>query len=186
MTGLAARKAAARKAAFVRRKVAHAEVQGGFGAARLRELLETFAGKTISGYLPIRTEIDPRPAMEIMANTGFVTVPVIKGAGLPLRFARWTPDCALVDGPFGARIPADPTWLEPKVLIVPLVAFDSLGNRLGYGGGYYDRTLEQLRSIRKTVAIGFAYAAQHADALPSEPTDQTLDYIVTEKAVTRF
>ena len=184
--GLNDLKSAARTAAFARRKAAHAEGQGALAAARLRELLEPFAGKTLSGYMPIRTEIDPRPAMEYMADFGFVTVPVIEGPGLELKFARWTPGCKMVDGPFGARIPADPTWLEPEVLIVPLVAFDRQGNRLGYGGGFYDRTLERLRGIRKTIAIGFAYAAQETAALPVEPTDQPLDYIVTEKELRRF
>lgn len=90
---------------------------------------------------------------------------------------------ALVPGPFGARIPEVCDFFEPEILIVPLVAFDSAGNRLGYGGGFYDRTLEMLRARRATLAIGFAYAAQQADALPLEPTDQPLDMIVTEAGV---
>jgi len=72
------------------------------------------------------------------------------------------------------------------VLIVPLVAFDRRGGRLGYGGGFYDRTLERLRARRTTVAIGFAYAAQEAEALPLEPTDQPLDMVVTETEVIAF
>ena len=78
------------------------------------------------------------------------------------------------------------TGLVPQVLIVPLVAFDRSGGRLGYGGGFYDRTLELLRAAGPIFAVGFAYAAQEAEALPLEPTDQPLDVIVTDAEVLRF
>jgi 5-formyltetrahydrofolate cyclo-ligase len=133
--------------------------------------------------MPIRTEIDPLPAMAEAAAHGPVGVPVIKAAGQPLKFARWEPDCALVDGPFGAQIPASLEFFEPELVIVPLVAFSRAGGRLGYGGGFYDRTLEQLRACRATLAVGFAFAAQEAQNLPLEPTDQRLDLIVTEQGV---
>ncbi len=84
------------------------------------------------------------------------------------------------EGPFGAKIPVLDEFFEPEVVIVPLVAFDRHGGRLGYGGGFYDRTLERLRAKRATLAIGFAYADQAAEALPLESTDQPLDMIVTE------
>jgi 5-formyltetrahydrofolate cyclo-ligase len=87
------------------------------------------------------------------------------------------------DGPFGARIPLIDDYFEPEVLIVPLVAFDRAGGRLGYGGGFYDRTLEKLRAKRATLAIGFAYSLQEAENLPLEPTDQQLDMIVTEQDI---
>jgi len=186
MSDLAKMKAEARKAGFARRKLAHELAQGELAPARLLEYLEPHAGQTISGYMPIRTEIDPLPVMAKMAESGFVVVPVIEGAGLPLRFRQWTPDSALVPGPFGAMVPADGTWLEPEVLIVPLVAFDRKGGRLGYGGGFYDRTLQMLRERRPTIAVGFAYAGQEADDLPLEPTDQPLDAIVTERETLVF
>jgi 5-formyltetrahydrofolate cyclo-ligase len=110
-------------------------------------------------------------------------VPVIAGAGLPLDFSLWEPGCALREGPFGAMVPKVDRFIEPEILIVPLVAFDRAGGRLGYGGGFYDRTLEGLRSRRPTVAIGFAYSAQEAEGLPLEPTDQPLDMVVTEAEV---
>ncbi len=179
MSDLAAKKQAARKAGFARRKVAHEAAHGPMAAARLLEFLEPHAGKTISGYMPIRTEIDPLGVMAKMAESGFVTVPVIKAAGQPLSFREWTPDAAMVAGPFGAQVPASGVWLEPEVLIVPLVAFDRSGNRLGYGGGFYDRTLAMLRARRPTIAVGFAYAGQQTDSLPLEATDQPLDAIVT-------
>jgi 5-formyltetrahydrofolate cyclo-ligase len=182
---LAEIKRAARKAAFVRRAEAH-RGDTGAGARRLGDVLQAWRGVPISGYLPIRTEIDPRPAMAGAAAHGPVAVPVIQGTGQPLLFSRWTPDCALRDGPFGAQVPLVDEFIEPQILIVPLVAFDRGGGRLGYGGGFYDRTLALLRSRRATRAIGFAYAAQEADALPLEPSDQPLDMVVTEAEVICF
>jgi 5-formyltetrahydrofolate cyclo-ligase len=88
-----------------------------------------------------------------------------------------------VDGPFGARVPAVADYFEPELVIVPLVAFTRAGGRLGYGGGFYDRTLELLRAKRATLAIGFAYIAQECAELPLEATDQPLDMIVTEREI---
>lgn len=175
-------KNAARQAGFARRKLAF-EAGPPDPCAHLSAVLARFQGKPLSGFLPIRTEIDPVPAMTAAATHGPVGVPVIKAPGQKLRFARWTPGCALVAGPFGAMVPADPEWIEPEILIVPLVAFTAAGGRLGYGGGYYDRTLAALRAARPTLAIGFAFSAQQADTLPLEDTDQPLDMIVTEVGV---
>lgn len=182
MTDLTDAKAAARKAAFARRKAAHATAGPGT-AAMLSEVLAGHRGVPLSGYMPIRTEIDPLPAMAEAAAYGPVGVPVIQGGGQPLLFSRWEPDAPMKDGPFGALIPMVDDFFEPEIVIVPLVAFDAQGGRLGYGGGFYDRTLEKLRAKRATLAIGFAYAAQEGDALPLEPNDQTLDMIVTERDV---
>jgi len=178
-------KAAARKAAFARRKAAHAAAGPG-AAARLSAVLAGYRGVPLAGYMPIRTEIDPLPAMAEAAAHGPVGVPVIQGAGLPLRFSRWQPGMALRDGPFGAHIPESDDFFEPEILIVPLVAFDRAGGRLGYGGGFYDRTLALLRARRATLAIGFAWAAQEAGDLPLEATDQPLDMVVTEREVITF
>ncbi len=176
-------KAAARKAAFARRAAAFEAGDGAAGAARLAEYLAPWRGRVLAGYMPMRTEIDPLPAMAKAAQSGPVAVPVIAGRGLPLKFRAWTPDCPMQEGPFGARVPVSGDWLEPEVLIVPLVAFDRAGGRLGYGGGFYDRTLERLRARRPTIAVGYAWAAQEAPELPLEPTDQPLDAIVTEREV---
>lgn len=182
MSDLEARKEAARKRAFAARKGAFsAQIPG--AAAHLSALLAGYRGVPVAGYMPIRTEIDPLPAMSEAAAHGPVGVPVIEAAGHPLKFARWEPDCVLVDGPFGAQIPAILEFFDPDLVIVPLVAFSRAGGRLGYGGGFYDRTLEQLRARRATLAVGFAFAAQEAQDLPLEPTDQPLDLIVTEQGV---
>ena len=185
MTELAHVKAAARKAAFARRKAAF-EMNKPGAAGHLSEVLAGYRGVSLAGYMPIRTEIDPLPAMAEAAAHGDVGVPVIKAEGLPLRFSRWQPEGALRDGPFGAKVPQVDDFFEPEIVIVPLVAFDLSGGRLGYGGGFYDRTLEQLRARRATLAIGFAFDAQEADSLPLEPTDQPLDMIVTESRIIQF
>ncbi len=185
MSDLQERKDAARKAAFARRKAAH-EAGGTGRAGLLSGVLAGYRGVPLSGFMPIRTEISPLPAMEEAAAHGPVGVPVIEAAGKPLRFSRWEPGCALKDGPFGAMIPEVDDFFEPEILVVPLVAFDRQGGRLGYGGGFYDRTLELLRAKRPTLAIGFAYAAQEARDLPLEPTDQPLNMVVTETEVLTF
>lgn len=174
-------KTAARKAAFARRKEAHDLGQG--TAGYLSEVLAGHRGVPLAGYMAMRTEIDPTAAMEEAAAHGPVGVPVILGEAQPLKFRSWSPGCTMIPGQFGAAIPESGDWITPEIVIVPLVAFDRHGGRLGYGGGFYDRTLELLRANKPTLAIGFAYAAQEADELPLEPTDQPLDMIVTEHGI---
>lgn len=185
MSDLTEIKDAARKAAFARRKEAFDRRLPGV-AGHLSEVLAGYRGVPLSGFMPIRTEIDPIPAMSEAAAHGPVGVPVIQGKGLPLKFSRWQPDCAMRDGPFGALVPEVDDYFEPEILIVPLVSFDANGGRLGYGGGFYDRTLELLRSKRPTLAIGFAFDAQEAADLPLEPTDQPLDMMITESRILQF
>ena len=170
-------KAAARTAAFARRKVAFSAGQGQ-AAEILADVLSAHQGKALAGYMPMRTEIDPLPAMS--AHQGLVGVPVIMAAATPLKFREWGPGVAMVAGEFGALIPAEGAWVTPQVVIVPLLAFDSRGFRLGYGGGFYDRTLQGLRAKGPVLAIGFAFAAQEVDAVPTDDFDQRLDLIVTE------
>lgn len=176
-------KAQARTAAFAARKAAHADAVTRTPPATeyLLAAIGTAQGRIIAGYMPIRTEISPQPAMETLHAAGArLCVPVIAGAGQPLDFREWSPGCAMEPGPFGAQVPASGEWLTPDTLIVPLVAFDAKLNRLGYGGGFYDRSLERLRAAAPTRAIGFAYAAQALPQVPQEATDQPLDALVTE------
>ena len=177
---LAAQKAEARRAAFAARKAAFQAGQGQ-AAELLADFLTDQKGRVLAGYMPMRTEIDPLPAMA--AHQGPVCVPVIPGPDMPLRFREWTPGCAMEAGAFGALIPAEGAWLEPEVLIVPLLSFDRRGFRLGYGGGFYDRTLERLRARGATLALGFAFAAQEVAEVPIEPTDQPLDAVLTESGL---
>ncbi|MCV2868106.1 5-formyltetrahydrofolate cyclo-ligase [Defluviimonas sp. WL0002] len=170
----------ARAEAFARRKAAFAARSPDDGD-RLTGVLAEHVGKTLAGYMPMRTEIDCMPSMA--AHRGPVGVPVILGAGRPLKFRQWHPHANMVAGEFGAFIPETGDWVEPEVLIVPLLSFDRRGFRLGYGGGFYDRTLEGLRAKGPVTAIGFAFAAQEVDEVPIEATDQPLDLIVTESEV---
>ena len=179
-------KTQARKAGFARRKEAHGHGLSAAACARLIEVLRPYQGRAMSGYMPIRTEINPLAAMEEFARFGAVGVPVIQAPATPLLFHRWTPECELVAGPFGALVPAEAEIVVPEVMIVPLAAFDRAGRRIGYGGGFYDRTLELLRARGPVFAVGFAYGAQEAGEVPSEATDQPLDAIVTEAEVLRF
>lgn len=181
-------KASLRQTALAARQRAFdARAETGSIAAATAHLLGRIGpvrGVTVAGYMPMRSEIDPLPAMGALHAMGArLCVPVIAGRGLPLDFREWTPDAPLVDGPFGARIPAGGDWLIPDRLIVPLVGFDAACNRLGYGGGYYDRTLARLKAARPVLAIGFAFAAQCLPTIPTEPTDIALDAIVTEDGV---
>jgi 5-formyltetrahydrofolate cyclo-ligase len=185
-------KAALRTEIYARRKLAHAADRAADGAASLAARDHFLAARLhtgaeiISGFRPIRTEIDVTPLMQALHAAGHqLCVPVIEGRGLPLKFREWSPGAAMVEGAFGALVPAEGDWLEPQLLIAPLLAFDAAGWRLGYGGGFYDRTLERLRAQRRTLAIGFAYSVQQVDDVPRDPTDQPLDAIVTELGLTR-
>jgi 5-formyltetrahydrofolate cyclo-ligase len=179
---LEAQKQAARAAAFARRKLAF-EAQNGGASGLLSEILAGYRGAALAGFMPINTEIDPRPAMAEASAHGVVGVPVIKAAATPLEFALWSPETVMVAGTFKTLIPADVEWMIPEIVIVPLVAWDKTGGRLGYGGGFYDRTLESLRARGPVLAIGFAFNAQQAYGIPLELTDQPLDMIVTEDRV---
>lgn len=186
---IAEAKAALRKDIYAKRKAAHAErgAKDGAANARLSTLFDNLRAGVVAGYRPIRTEVDPTPTMAALVMAGRrVCVPVIEAAGQPLLFREWRPDCEMVEGAFGAEVPANGDWLEPEALIVPLVGWDRKGWRLGYGGGFYDRTLEGLRKKRPTHAIGFAYAAQEIPEAPREPTDQRLTALVTEAETMEF
>ena len=184
MTDLAAVKAAARVAAKALRAGLH---EAGSGAARragahaLGALGALRDVHVVAGYLPMRSEIDPRPAMLALLGLGFrVCAPVVEGPGLPLRFRLWTPDAELGRGGLGEPHPAGGDWVEPDALLTPLLAFDAEGWRLGYGGGFYDRTLQALRARRPVTALGFAYAGQEVEAVPHGPMDARLDAVATE------
>lgn len=180
---LAAAKARARREVEARRAEAHAAGQGD-ASAHLLDALAAFRGRPVAGYWPMRTEIDPRSALAALAAQGPVALPVVVGKGRPLVFRRWTPGVRLVPGVFGTRVPEeDAEAIRPEALVVPLLAFTDRGERLGYGGGFYDRTLAALRAEGGAFAVGFAFAAQRVEALPLEPTDAPLDRVATEGGV---
>lgn len=156
-----------------------------------RRLLELFgssvpvpAAAAVSGFWPMGEEIDIRPLMLALHREGHpIGLPATGPRGTILRFRRWDPATTLVSGVFGTREPpADAPEIVPQVLLVPLLAFDDAGCRLGYGGGYYDRTLAALRADGPVTAVGVAFAAQRVEAVPHDIHDQPLDWIVTEEA----
>jgi 5-formyltetrahydrofolate cyclo-ligase len=156
----------------------------------LAELLPPLVppGASVAGYVPHRGEIDVRPAMAQLATKGHaLCLPGIEASDKPLFFRRWRVGDALAGGRYGIPIPeAESPLVFPAVLLVPLVVFDRAGHRLGYGAGYYDRTIAQLRARGPVLAIGAAYAQQEVAHIPADAYDQRLDWVVTEKELIRI
>ena len=185
MTATLEAKSDLRRRAQARRTEAAAAAPGAGAAVRdrLRAALRLTDAAVVSGYWPMRGELDPRPALLALAAAGHpLCLPVVAGKARPLFFRAWAPGAALVPGAFGAEVPApESPVLQPSLLLVPLLAFDRRGYRLGYGGGFYDRTLAALRRAGEVTAVGLAFAGQEFDRVPAEATDERLDWIVTER-----
>ena len=185
---LAHDKAALRREAAVRRAAAFAAnpLAGLTLAARLPRGAMPEPGAVVAAYWPFRTEVDPRPLMRRLAAAGArLALPVTPPRGVtePLRFHAWTPGEALEPSPFGVHEPRlGKEAVEPDLLLVPLLAFDRNGGRLGYGAGHYDRTLQRLRATKPIRAIGLAFAVQERASVPTGTHDQPLDALLTERA----
>lgn len=182
----ALRRRAAKRRAIAFRDLGEAACRSAL--RRFRTAIEVPPGAVIAGYWPIGDEIDPRPILHHLHTTGHVcSLPVVVQGTGSLIFRTWRPGAALIPSLHGTRVPEKGT-LEtmPDLLLVPLLAFDNLGQRLGYGAGCYDRTLQQLRSSRAVLAVGLAFAAQEIEQIPADDFDQTLDWVVTERAARRF
>ena len=184
-------KRALRAQAAAARRQAHA-AGGAAAARRLRDLfldeIPLPAGAIVSGYWPLGEELDDRPLLEALSARGHIcALPVVTRRGTPLVFRQWRPGDATQAGEFGILVPSNEAQaVEPDALIVPLLAFDAGGHRLGYGGGYFDRTLRELRARKKILAVGVAFAVQEMPHLPRGPEDEPLDWIVTELAARRI
>ena len=177
---LAEVKASARRDAIAARAAVDPALAGPANRA-LIEAVRAAPGRVVSAFWPIRAEIDVRPALHDLAATHDLCLPVVVSRGAPLVFRRWRPGDVLREERFGTFVPQATEELTPEILIVPLAAFDARGFRLGYGGGFYDRTLAGLRAAGGPVtAIGVAYEAQRMAEVPVEATDEPLDLIVTE------
>jgi 5-formyltetrahydrofolate cyclo-ligase len=149
---------------------------------------EVAAGAVVSGYSPIRSELDPVPLMQKLAAQGAkLALPAILGRGKSLVFRAWLPGDRLTMGPLGILEPSPAAaGLIPDIMLVPLAAFDGLGHRIGYGAGHYDFTLAHLRKLKPITAIGLAFAAQEIKAVPALAHDVALDYVLTEKKAFDF
>jgi 5-formyltetrahydrofolate cyclo-ligase len=140
-------------------------------------------GVIVSGYSPLGSEISPLPLLRRFADAGAtLALPVVAGRGQPLIMRAWSFGASLKAGVWGIREPP-PEAAEafPDVLIVPLLAFDRSGHRVGYGAGYYDMTIARLRGIKPVIAAGIAYAMQEIPAVPATPRDARLDLVLTER-----
>jgi 5-formyltetrahydrofolate cyclo-ligase len=140
-------------------------------------------GAVVSGFWPIGDEFDPRPLMEALAAKGHrLCLPVVVGRGRPLAFRAWAPGDPLERAGFGLSVPRwDAPPVIPRFLIVPLLAFDRRGFRVGYGAGYFDRTIAELRAhVPGLFALGVGFATQEAADVPALAHDQRLDAVATE------
>jgi 5-formyltetrahydrofolate cyclo-ligase len=154
--------------------------------ALVRELAPGAAagtGEVVSVYWPIRSELNTRPLLETLAAEKIRTVlPVMTAVRRPLLFRAFAPGDDLAKGPFGLSEPSEEKPAhDPDIVFSPLAAFDRKGYRLGYGGGIYDATLRELRARKKVIAVGVAYSCQETDHVPTEPHDQRLDFLLTER-----
>ena len=140
-------------------------------------------GTIVAGYSPIRSEIDPTLLMKTLAAQGAqLALPAITARGKSLIFRAWSPNDRLMLGSLGIPEPSPAAAeLVPDILLVPLAAFDRAGHRIGYGAGHYDVTLAHLRKAKASTAIGLAFAVQEIKAVPMQPHDVALDYVLTEK-----
>jgi 5-formyltetrahydrofolate cyclo-ligase len=189
-------KSALRTEALARRHDARRTAGDAAGAAIADNFLRHLVWSpddVIAGYHPLGDEADVRPLLtRIVALGGTTVLPVVTAKDAPLAFRRWIPGDPLDPGPYGTRQPmATAEALRPTIVLVPLLAFDGAGRRLGFGGGYYDRTLAFLRGTRAghtamMVAVGIAYAGQEMADVPVESHDQALDWVVTETEARRF
>jgi len=150
--------------------------------------VEIKPGTIVAGYSPIRSEIDPVALMRTLAARGArLALPAVMARGKSLAFRAWSPGDRLMLGPLGILEPSPAAAeLSPDVMLVPLAAFDRAGHRIGYGAGHYDVTLAHLRKVKVITAIGIAFAVQEIKAVPMQPHDVALDYVLTEKRTFDF
>ena len=184
-------KAGLRKAARVRRAGFARAAGGGAGAAAVAHFQAAVSlapDAVVSGYWPVGDEFDVRPLLESLHGRGHACcLPVVAGKNRPLIFRRWEPGDVLRPAALGIPVPPpEAEELTPSLLLVPLLAYDNRGYRLGYGGGFYDMTIRDLRAQGGLVAVGVAYAGQHMDTVPTDDHDERLDWIVTEQGAIRI
>jgi 5-formyltetrahydrofolate cyclo-ligase len=179
------RKERIRREALARRDAMPPEVrQAAAETIAAREFpLAITPGAVVSGFMALKSEINPLPLMQKLAGQGAqLALPAIAGRGQPLILRAWEPGAPLGRGQWGIREPtADAAEVEPDILLVPLLAFDRAGHRIGYGAGYYDLTIARLRARKAVMAVGVALAIQEVATVPATARDARLDLVLTER-----
>ena len=190
MDAISDEKTRLRREAVARRDALPAEARKAAAEAiAAREFpLAVASGTIVSGFMPMRSEISPLPLMQKLAKVGAqLALPKIAGRAKPLVMRAWQWGAPLDAGQWGIREPkADAPEMEPDIVLVPLLAFDRAGHRIGYGAGYYDMTIAGLRARKAIATIGLAFAAQEVAAVPAAPHDARLDLVLTEHEVIDF
>jgi len=183
MTAIISDKETLRRESLARRASLHRDRRDKAAAAladTALSFLELAEPAIISGYYPFGDELDCLPLLTRLIGEGHtIGLPVTRKAQ-PLIFRAWTPETRMARGALGIpRPPDDAPEVTPVVLLVPLAAFDDRGYRIGYGGGFYDRTLAKLRAAGPVTAVGVAFAEQQIERVPYEPHDEPLDWMLT-------
>jgi 5-formyltetrahydrofolate cyclo-ligase len=145
-------------------------------------------GAIVSGFMPLKSEINPLPLLRKLADAGArLALPCIAGRGKPLIMRAYTFGDDFARGQWGIREPlSSAAEVDPDIVIVPLAAFDKTGNRIGYGAGYYDMTINALRAKKKVIAVGISFAAQQFPTVPATERDERLDLVLTERETIDF
>jgi 5-formyltetrahydrofolate cyclo-ligase len=183
------RKSRARKTAKAARNAAHAALPDAG-----RRLVEHFPDEiwpavnaVVAGYRPIHDEIDPTPLVETFhCEQARLALPCVTGAGEPLIFRSWAPGQTLAPGAFKVDEPeASAPEVRPQLILAPMLGFDHRGRRLGYGAGFYDRTIRRLRDAGPVTVVGLAFSAQRLSETPTDRYDMPVDWVVTESGALR-
>ena len=183
---LSIHKKQARKTASTHRTIIHKTLKTSAGrqlADNGLGFLGESEGRTVSGFHPYLSEICVLELLEKSTQQGWeICLPVVVGPDQPLEFRQWGPGDETKAGAWGILEPLESAQVvQPDVLLVPLLAFDKRGYRLGYGGGFYDRSIEQLKQQKSVIVVGASYSGQMVDEVPTQPHDQKLDWILTEQ-----
>ena len=182
--GLSIRRKAFEKNKLISRStISEAEISLKSNLIQLFDLMRITNESVVSSYIAVKSEINTDSVMKWLNNNGYnLCLPVIEKENGPLEFYEWNENTQLELGHYGIPIPNVINKIEPDVLLCPLVSFDIYGNRLGYGGGYYDRTIKKLQKSKKIFVVGLGFSEQESKLkLPYDKNDQTLDAMVTDK-----
>ena len=186
-------KVQSREIALGKRRKIYDKISHNEYGARIRHFFHKWiSGKksvsVISLYYPVNSEMNPLTLIDYPNTEGKITcLPIVTDKNSPLIFKAWSPGRDMVAGRYGIPVPDNDHIVTPDLVICPLLAYDDKGMRLGYGGGFYDRTIRHLRRNKQTRYIGLAFSEQKSyDDLPSEEHDVPLDAILTESGISNF